>query len=353
MFVRAPYDKYVVEGTRFWNVSGVDVSLGADGVNVRTESLVAILVGGISFDVPPFMAPGAAAAVDTVFTLYNDHDLAMKAPDPLRKRYVLKFNESVRGLAVGAPVTFLGLTAGEVTKVGLALDPVKGDIRPRVEVVFYPERVIELTGTKEEAVRVEAMRLDEQKRRAFIRRLVDERGLRAQLKSGSLITGQLYVALEYHPKAPKVKLDFDQETPEFPTLPSDLADLEAKVAGIVDKLDKVPLEAIGNDIKKDLENLDQTLTSAKKLITNADEQLVPGLKTDVEDLHKALAAVERAMNSADASLLQSGAPVQQDLRDALQEFTRAARNLRVLMDELERQPSSLIRGKTEATSGGK
>jgi paraquat-inducible protein B len=274
----------------------------------------------------------------------------MKAPDPLAKHYVLKFNESVRGLAVGAPVTFLGLVAGEVTKVGLAFDPAKGDIRPRVEAVFYPERVIEFTDAKQ-AAQLEALHLDEQKRRAFIRRLVEERGLRAQLKSGSLITGQLYVGIDYHPKAPKVKLDFDQESPEFPTVPSDLADLEAKVGGIVDKLDKVPLEAIGNNLNKDLENLDQTLTSAKKLISNADEQLIPGLKADVEDLHKALGAVERAMNNANSSLLQSSAPAQQELRDALQEFTRAARSLRVLLDELERQPSSVIRGKTE-TSGG-
>lgn len=352
VFVKAPYDKYVVAGTRFWNVSGIDVSLGADGVNVRTDSVLAILIGGISFDVPPFMTPGAEAAPDTVFTLYSDRDLAMKAPDPLAKHYVLKFNESVRGLAVGAPVTLLGLTAGEVTKVGLAIDPVKGDVRPRVEAVFYPERVIEFTGGQD-AGKLEAMRQDEQKRRAFIRHLVEERGLRAQLKSGSLITGQLYVGIDYHPNAPRVKLVFDQESPEFPTVPSDLADLEAKVGGIVDKLDKVPLEAIGKNLNKDLENLDQTLTSAKKLISNADEQLLPGLKADVEDLHKALGAVERAMNNANASLLQSSAPAQQELRDALQEFTRAARSLRILLDELERQPNSVIRGKTENTTGGK
>jgi len=350
VFVRAPYDKYVVTASRFWNASGIDVSVGADGINVRTESVVAILVGGISFDVPPFMTPGEAAAEDTVFTLYDDRVAAMKAPDPLAKHYVMKFNESVRGLAVGAPVTFLGLTAGEVTKVGVAFDPVRGDIRPRVEAVFYPERVIELASAKEAAL-AEAFRQDEQKRRAFIRRMVEERGLRAQLKSGSLITGQLYVGIDYHPNAPKVKLDFSQASPEFPTVPSDLADLEAKVGGIVDKIDRMPLEAIGKDLKKNLESLDQTLTSATKLITNADEQVLPGLKASIEDLRRTLGAVERAMNNADSSLLQSSAPAQQDLRNALQEFTRAARSLRILMDELERQPSSVIRGKTD--TGGK
>ena len=277
----------------------------------------------------------------------------MKAPDPLAKHYVLHFNESLRGLSVGAPVTFLGLTAGEVTTVGLTFDRKSGDVRPEVIVVLYPERVMGYASTKAEAQDAAAVLRDEQKRRALIRHLVEERGLRAQLKSGSLITGQLYISLDYHPRAPKVKIDLSQETPEMPVVPSTLADLQDKLASIVTKIDRMPLEAIGNDIRKDLESLDQTLASAKQLITNADDKLVPGFKTDVEDLHRTLIAVERAMNNANTSSLESNAAAQEDLRDALKEFARAARSLRVLMDELERQPSSVIRGKPNTTSGGR
>jgi paraquat-inducible protein B len=349
-FVNAPYDKYVTTGTRFWNASGVDVSVGADGVRVHTESLIAVLVGGLAFEVPPFLPAGEPAAADAAFLLYADQDTAMKAPDPIARRYVLHFDESVRGLSVGAPVALFGLPAGEVTSVGLAIDTAKGELRPRVEIVFYPERLVTLSNQKN-AEKGGLLIRDEQKRREFIRHLVEDRGMRAQLRSGSLITGQLYISLDYHPGAPKVKVDFGKEPEEIPVVPSALADLEGKVAGILDKIDRMPLEAIGRDIKTDLENLDRALTSAQKLINDADAQLVPGLKTDVEDLHRALAAVERAMNSADAAYLQSNAPAQQDLRDALQEFTRAARSLRVLTDELERQPSSVIRGKPEPTGG--
>jgi paraquat-inducible protein B len=352
IFVKAPYDRFVTTSTRFWNVSGIDVSVGADGVNLHTESLVALLVGGIAFDSPSFTAQGAAAEPNTAFTLYSDRGAAMKAPDELSKYYVLHFNESLRGLAVGAPVTFLGLTAGEVTRVGLALDQKKGDIRSEVMMVLYPERVVAF-GTGPDAQAGAALVRDEQRRRALVKRLVEERGLRAQLKSGSLITGQLYVSLDYHPNAIKAKIDMSQTTPEMPVVPSALAELADKLGSIVGKIDRMPLEAIGNDVKKDLENLDHTLTSAKTLLTHADEQLVPGLKTDVEDLHRTLNAVEQAMGNADASLLQSGAPAQEELRDALQEFSRAARSLRVLLDELERQPSSVIRGKPERTSEGR
>ncbi|HET7033458.1 MAG TPA: MlaD family protein, partial [Casimicrobiaceae bacterium] len=268
----------------------------------------------------------------------------------IAKHYVLHFNESVRGLSVGAPVTLLGLTAGEVTSVGLAL--VNGDIRPRVEIVMYPERVLSFA-SKTEAQADRALLTDEQKRRALLKRLVEERGLRAQLRSGSLITGQLYVSLDYHPDAPKVKIDLTQEPPAIPTVPSALVDLEDKLGSIVAKIDRMPLEAIGNNLKKDLETLDRTLASATKLISNADDQLMPGLKTDVEALHRTLIAVERAMNNANASYLESNAVTQEELRNALTEFARAARSLRVLMDELERQPSSVIRGKTEPISGGR
>jgi paraquat-inducible protein B len=353
VFVKAPYDRYVFPGTRFWNASGIDVSVGADGVNVRTESVVALLVGGLSFDTPAFEPQAQPAAAHAVFTLYNDRSAAMKAPDIDVKRYALYFNESLRGLSVGAPVTFLGLPAGEVTSVGLSFDAAKGNVRPRVVVAFYPERLMSYASVKTEARDFANALQDEQKRRAFVRRLVEQRGLRGQLRSGSLLTGQLYVSFDYHANAPKVKLDLSQEEPELPVIPSTLTELEAKLASVVDKIDRMPLEAIGNDLRKDLVALEQTLQGAKKLMSDADAELVPQLKTGLEDLHRTLGSVERAMNSADTSLLGANAPAQQELRDALQEFARAARSLRTLTDQLERQPSSVIRGKAEQTSGGR
>jgi paraquat-inducible protein B len=353
IFVKAPYDRFVTTSTRFWNVSGVDVSVGADGVNVRTESLVASLVGGLAFETPSFAAQdSAAAAPNTAFTLYSDRVVAMKAPDKLSEYYVLHFHESLHGLSVGAPVTFLGLTAGEVTHVGLVLDESRGNIRTEVMVVIYPEREVAF-GTGANAQAGAALIRDEKRRRALLKRLVEERGLRAQLKSGSLVTGQLYVSLDYHPEAPRVAIDLTRDPPEMPVVPSALAELQDKLGSVVGKIDRMPLEAIGNDVKKNLENLDRTLTSANRLLTHTDEQLVPGLKTDIEDLHRSINAVEQAVSNANASLLQSDAPAQAELREALQEFNQAARSLRVLLDELERQPSSVIRGKPEGTSGGR
>jgi paraquat-inducible protein B len=351
VFINAPYDQYVHRETRFWNASGIRVSVGADGVAVRTQSLVALLVGGLSFDAPPFAKPSGPAEANTAFTLHPDRDSAMKAPDPVSRHYVLYFNESLRGLSVGAPVTFLGLPAGEVTSVGVAFDAATANVRPRVAITFYPER-LNATSTADGRNLVSAMQ-DEQKRRDFVRRLFEERGLRAQLRSGSLITGQLYVAFDYYPKAPKVKVDLSKPEPELPVVPGTLVELESKLGSILDKIDKLPMEAIGKGLKTDLDEVEQALKSARKLITDADTQLVPPLKANLDDLQRTLAAVERAVKNADTTLLAPDAAVQEELRKTLQEFTRAARSVRVLADELERQPSSVIRGKTDPTSGGK
>jgi paraquat-inducible protein B len=353
VFVNAPYDKFVFPGTRFWNASGLDVAIGADGVAVRTESLVALLAGGIAFDTPPFVPVADPSPANAAFTLYPTRSAALKTPDGVGRTYVLYFNESMRGLSVGAPVTFLGLPAGEVTSVGLAIDAAKADIRPRVTISFYPDRLIALATAETGTASIASVLNDEPKRRAFLKRIIEERGLRAQLRSGSLITGQMYVAFDYYPGAAKTKLDLNQPIPELPVVPGTLAALEAKLTSILDKVDKMPFEALGNDLKKDLEDLDQTLAGATKLMSDADVQLMPQLKVDIEDLHRTLAGVERAINNADTTLLSPNAPGQQDLRNALQEFTRAARSLRALADQLERQPSSLIRGKTEPSSGGK
>jgi paraquat-inducible protein B len=346
IFVNAPYSQYVNPGTRFWNASGLDVSVGAGGVDVRTQSLVALLAGGIAFETPAFAPKAEQAAADTVFTLFNDQATAMKQPESVSARYVLHFNESLRGLSVGAPVTLFGLAAGAVTDVGLDLDPATMHIRGRVEIVTYPERLIARLSQKQ-ANSGESLARSIRERHAFVRAMVETRGLRAQLRSGNLLTGQLYVAFDFFPAAPKVNIDWNRDPTEFPVVPSTVQDIEDKLNGIVAKLDKLPLEAIGADIRKALATLDQTLKDASKALNRIDTDVTPGLKTSLDELRGVIATADRVLKNTDATLVGTGAPGQQDLREALQEVTRAARSLRVLTDFLESHPEALIRGKTE------
>jgi paraquat-inducible protein B len=382
VFVNAPYDKYVTPETRFWNASGINVSVGAGGVDIRTEGLVAVIAGGLAFETPPFLSPTEPAADNTVFTVYGDRASAMKQAETIARHYVLYFNETVRGLSVGAPVMLFGLPAGEVTDVGLTLDAATAVLRPRALITFFPERLVARLSSGQHAAG-KALTAESAASRQFLRRLVEERGLRATLRSGNLLTGQLFVALDYFPNAPKPKIDWTQDPLELPVVPSPLPDLEAKITSILAKIDSMPLEAIGKDLQKDLTTLGQmlegantllnhvdttTLASVNQLLRNLDTELVVKLKTTVEDANKLLSRVDtevlpelkstledarRAMVTADrvlqntSTLVGKDAPAQQELRDALQELVRTLRSIRGLADYLERHPESLIRGKTE------
>jgi paraquat-inducible protein B len=341
IFIDAPYDKYVNTETRFWNASGIDVSAGANGVEIRTESLVSVLVGGVAFDVPDFVTRGEPAAANTEFTLYPSREVAMTQPDPVERHFVLYFNESLRGLSVGAPVTFFGLPIGRVADVGLTYDPATLTIRPRVLITFYLERLTARMSSQDQTTGRKAFEATTPEgHNRILRHLVEDRGLRAQLQTGNLLTGELYVAFEYVPNAAKPKIDWSQDPLELPVASGGLATIEAKLDSILGKVDRMPLEAMGVDLKNLLASLNQTLKQADALISRVDAQWVPeGTKT-MEELHRAIA-------DADRSLLGRDSSASQDLHDTMQELTRTARAVRVYLEYLQRHPETLIRGKKE------
>jgi paraquat-inducible protein B len=341
VFINSPYDKYVTTETRFWNASGIDVTVGANGVEIRTASIVAVLVGGLAFDVPDFLAPGVTVAEDTVFPLYANRSIAMTQPDPIERHFVLYFNESLRGLSVGAPVTLFGLTVGRVAEVGLAYDPATFNLRPRVLVTFYPERLSANLSAKDRATAGNDIAgLSDPARARVLRHLVEDRGLRAQLETGSLLTGELYVAFDYVQNAPKPKVDWSQDPLELPVVSGGLASLEAKLNSILTKVDNMPLADMGVGVKNVLGTLNQTLKQADSLLSRVDSELLPeGTKT-IEALHKAIADADRA-------LLGKDSPTGQDLHDMMQELTDTARSVRIFVNYLQQHPSILIRGKKE------
>lgn len=343
IFVNAPHDKFVTADTRFWESSGIDAKLGAEGLSLRTASVTALIAGGITFEAPS-SGPAAEAAPNTVFTLFKDRTTALAPPQKDVRRFVLRFRESMRGLSVGAPVEFLGMSVGEVTAVGLQYDRQAREFRPRVEIATYSYRFIEHLEKKTQALQ-KAQTLEE--RTDVLERLVVDKGLRAQLRTGSLVSGQLFVAVDYFPDAPKAKIDKTQDPPEFPVVPGKMAELEDKLKNFVAKLDKVPVEEIGNDLKKTLATLEKTLQSADRALSRVDAETLPEAKKTLEDLRRAATAAERVLSGTDNAFLGPDAPAQQELRDALKEIARAARGVGVLTDYLERNPETLIRGKNK------
>ncbi len=221
-FIRSPYDRYVRTETRFWNASGLNVSVGANGFHVRTVSLLALLAGGLSFDTPEYARETPVASTDTVFTLYRTRSMAMKQPPAYTRHFVLSFNEPVRGLSVGAPVTLMGLVVGEVTHIGFTYNPKTLAVHPLVYFNFYPEEAAMRFPTAEQpAVRRNTER-SAQRQIVMLRRLVEERGLRARLRTASLLTGQRYISFEFDPKAPKANVDWARDPLELPVEPGEI-----------------------------------------------------------------------------------------------------------------------------------
>jgi paraquat-inducible protein B len=124
-----------------------------------------------------------------------------------------------------------------------------------------------------------------------------------------------------------------------------MENIELQLKSILAKVDKMPLEEIGKDLKKTLATLDSTLQSADRTLTRVDVETLPEAKKTLEELRRAVTTADRLLSSTDNTLLGPDAPAQHELRDALQEIARAARAIRVLADFLERNPESLLRGK--------
>ncbi|WP_172167621.1 PqiB family protein [Paraburkholderia elongata] len=325
VFINAPYDKYVTDDTRFWQASGVDVTLDTTGVKVNTESLVSILIGGLAFENPPDTTSRIEADAKRQFQLFGDRAEAMKQHDAIVDQYVLNFNESVRGLTVGAPIDFRGIVIGEVSAISAHFDPVRKEFNIPVEVSIFPERLVS-RGNWQGSVGSTAS-----ERKAFADYLISK-GLRAQLRTASLLTGQLYIAIDFFPSAPKATVNWSNATPQLPTVPGNLQGLQDSIASLVAKLNAIPFEGISKDLRK-------TLSDADSLLNTINTDLGPDAKATLAAAREALTAANRTM--------QSDSPLQQSTTETMRELSRAAASIRALADYLQRHPEALIRGKTE------
>jgi paraquat-inducible protein B len=332
VFINAPFDSYVTGATRFWQASGIDMSLNASGVRLRTESLTSILEGGVAFQSLPSGAPSPVAA-DTAFTLFADEDRAMRPTETEIRSFVMYFKGSLRGLSAGAPVELNGITVGEVKGVDVEYEQNAGTLRFPVDVEIYPQR---LRGHAPHSRPTGARDASEAASRILIDALVAH-GLRAELKAGNLLTGQMFIALDMHQDATKDKVAWSEQPAIFPTISNGLDDIQDSVACIARKLNKVPFDQLSIRLMSAMNSLDQTLKSVDHLVQNVDSNLAPQVQST-------LAEAQAAMKNA-KDLLGQDSPSQNDLGTTLLQVSRAAKSISALADYLERHPESLLRGK--------
>jgi len=329
VFVHAPNDAYVTENTRFWNASGVDLSVGANGFALKTESLSSMLVGGIAFRAPPYSPNDKPADEARTFELFDDQDSALAPPNGEGQYMALRFDQALRGLKVGAPVEFLGVEFGKVVSINLDFDASKRSFPLNVGIVIYPQ----LLGQAHTKL-LKVMNHDPNDEAAGVRLIGSfiENGLRAQARSGNLLTGQLYIALDFYPKAEKVKFDPSLRPVSIPTIPGNLEQLQEKLENIVNKINQLPIERIAG-------NLDSNLVELRKGLTQFNAKTLPGVQNTLADVSKTLQSA--------SSTLAEDSPQREQLTQTLDELGRMSRSLRELSDYLGRHPESLIRGRPD------
>jgi len=326
VFIDSPNDRFVDTDTRFWNASGVDVSLGANGLKLNAQSLATVLAGGLAFQDPNGPHDATPAADGASFRLFNDEATAMAPPDGEPHYIRMRFDQSLRGLAVGAPVEFLGMNFGHVVSVRMDYDEKTQRFPFIVGAVIYPER---LGQANAKLVALARKNGDNADISHMVGKLV-EHGLRAQARTGNLLTGQLYIALDFLPHAAKANYDPDARPLEIPTAPGSFDKLQEQMVDIVGKLDKIPFDQIGNHLNDSLASLDATFKQVNG-------QTLPALNGTLGDARKTLGTANNTL-SADS-------PLQQNLGSTLQEVQRTMRSLRVLTDYLGVHPESLLRGR--------
>jgi paraquat-inducible protein B len=343
VFITKPHDRLVFVNTRFWNASGIDLSLTADGVNLDTESLISVLLGGVSFDTPDTLeTKGAQAKADQFFPLYASRAAAHERIYLNKQRYLMVFNGSVRGLSIGAPVLLQGIEVGQVLDIQLRFDPVALTFSIPVLIEIEPER-INVAGGVERALANDPNILNE----------LIASGMRGQLKTGSLLTGQLYVDLDFHKDAPEAALGEQDGYRVLPTVPAPIEEVTTKVKNILAKVEAFPLEKIGDDLtgilgdtralvesdqtQQALEQIRQAIADLSAVSRQLDRSIAPELTAILSQSRQVVASIN--------GLIGPEAPLSVESVRTIRDIGAAARSVRTFADYLDRHPEALIRGK--------
>jgi paraquat-inducible protein B len=327
LFIDAPYHDLVDSQTRFWNVSGISLSAGADGFKLDTGSMDTILLGGVGFGHPPGVGKGKPVENNTEFDLYPSYEDILKNPFRYGTHYIVFFSQSIKGLSPGAPVEFRGLTIGRVERImlkenmeysmeqeleGTALAiPVLIYLEPgRLELPDIPASVDSLRKGIEIGV---------------------TNGMRASLETGSLLTGAKYVNIDYFPNAEEASMgDFFGYT-TLPSIETGLGQIEQKLTAVLDKINALPLEDTVASANTTIMTLNSTLASLHTLLEKQSVQQLP------EQLDKTLQELRNTLQG-----LSPDSEAYQSLNSSLLRLNRTMGNMESLTRTLSAQPNAAL-----------
>lgn len=335
LYIKSPYEMLVTTNTRFWAASGLDISLDSQGLSVNMGSLESLVSGGITFGVANNSPAGSQAKQDAEYVLFNDAKSAQEGYFEDYLDYVLLVDDTVRGLSNNAPVEYRGLRIGTVISVPWKFSAPQPDSKNRfaipVLIRIEPQR-LESDGSNDTDLKAWAKRLDS---------LVGF-GMRATLKSGNLLTGALFVDLDFYKDAEPFKPVSFAEVPVFPTISAGLAQIEQKVSNLLDKLNNLKIEPVIASLDKTLVSTEQTMEKVSSIAASVDQLLADP-------------AIGQMPNNIDATMrqlrdtLNGFAPDSEgysELTQTLSRLEKLMQNMQPVIRTLSDQPNALLFNKT-------
>ena len=327
-FIDAPFDKLVTTTVRFWNTSGINMKVSAEGLDVRTGSLDTILLGGVAFSVPEGFSEGEPVENGTEFQLFRNYSDMQKEPYRQHIYYVVAFDQSLRGLLPGAPVEYRGIQIGSVVRImakelmvkNVSEGGSKAGAGIPVLISIEPGR-LDLPDTH---IAVENMK-------ETIASGVSSGGLRGTLQTGNLLTGSLYVNFDYYKDVDKAVMGEWEGYTTIPTIPSGLGRIEQQVSSFLDKLNALPLQDTVTSMDGTLASLTKTLNSIDAMLNQpATQELTAELGSTMVELRKILSEL-----APEGSAYQS-------LNSSINELNNTLYNLEELTRTLAVKPNALL-----------
>ncbi|ARN75159.1 intermembrane transport protein PqiB [Oceanicoccus sagamiensis] len=315
VFIDAPFHKLINSSVRFWNVSGVSLKASAEGFSVNAEALDTIISGGITFGEPPDAPPGKPVKAGAIFKIYDNYDETLVPDYQYGGYFVVQFNQTISGLLPGAPVEYRGIKIGRVERLmikEMIEINTEGTGSP-IPVLIYLEPARFELGDNEEGLKL-------------MQHAVTTgvgKGLRATLQSGNLLTGSLYVNMDYYPNEKPAKLGSFANFTTLPTISGGLEKIQQGIAQLLEKVNALPLEDTIDNANGALGKLDQTLASLDKILASDSMQSIP------KQLNATLEG------------LAPGSQAYQELNSALYELNKTLQSLSDLSESLSESATLL------------
>ncbi|MDU5781217.1 MAG: intermembrane transport protein PqiB [Pantoea sp.] len=329
LFIAAPYDRLVTTNVRFWKDSGIAVDMSASGMRVEMGSLTTLFSGGVSFDVPDGWDLGQAATNNADYHLFDDQRSIQDSLYTNHVDFLMFFTDSIRGLQVGAPVEFRGIRLGTVAQAPFMTEGVNqalnNDYRVPVLIRIEPDRFTARLG---QDFNLEQHLQDGKKR-----------GLRASLKTGNLLSGSLYIDLDFYDNVPAYKGPNKIAGYEIiPTTSGGLSQIQQKLVAALDKINALPLNNVVTEATGTLKESQRTLREMQGTLKNLNQITAsPAMKTLPEDMQQTLRELNRSMKG-----LQPGSPAYNKLVGDMQRLDQVLRELQPVLKTLNTKSNALV-----------